>query len=51
MKVLYEGDDFKIIEDDGAEVFDIPIYTSQFTYSFIKGAVEEYERFKASQVK
>lgn len=49
MKVLYEGEEFKIIEDDGVEVFDIPIYTDQFSYSFLKGAVEEYERFKAKQ--
>ena len=47
-KILYEGEGFQIIEVDGETVFKIASEASEITYSFLKDAIEEYERFKSN---
>ena len=46
-KVLYKGDGFKIIDVDGETVFKIASEASEITYSFLKDAIDEYERYKS----
>lgn len=49
--ILYEGDGFKIIDDDGIEVFQINTPSREITYSFLKDAIDEYERNKKESPK
>lgn len=46
-KVLYEGEAFKIIDVDGETVFKLDSEASEITYSFLKDAIDEYERYKS----
>ena len=43
---LYEGEDFKIVEDDDGEtVFKIEQKTDSISYDFLVAAIEEYHNF------
>jgi len=48
-KVLYEGEGFQIVMVDGETVFKINSPASEITYSFLKGAIDEYESFVQNQ--
>ena len=47
IKFLYEGEGFQIIDVDGETVFSINSEAREISYSFLKNAIDEYERYKS----